>query len=232
VDAYVLACTAQEFATLKANPNLRAVLRALSLKFNKVAAWYGPKREDWRPTGAQQTTAIFSQLEQMATDVLREDGVPEFLNRRQIVINSGLTELWNPLDPAVQLEINRLAKLDFVWVFVDPLSLYHSSVQAAANRIAGVRNRNRWSNLFIVDPIGGVHDRSCLRHKLEADFALLYRPMVKPQIQGSLRCLGGVDVWHADDFERVFRETIRLRSEASLTAQTRQSSERGLVTMG
>jgi len=232
VDAYVLACTTAEFATLKGNPNLDTVLHTLGLDFNKVAAWYGPTREDWRPAGMQQVANIFNQLELMAAEVLNDDGVPEFLKGNQVIINRGLTELWNPLDDPVHAELDRLIKLDFIWVFVDPLSLYHPIIQVAANRIAGVIKKNRWLNLFIVDPIGGIHDRGCLREKLMDDFSSLYDPIVKPQIRGNRICLGGVDVWHAHDFERVFRETIRLRSESSLTTQGRQSAERGFATMG
>jgi hypothetical protein len=70
--------------------NLDAVLHALALEFHKVAAWYGPTREDWRPAGAQQIAIILRQLEQIATHVLSEDGVPEFLRGRQVILNSGL----------------------------------------------------------------------------------------------------------------------------------------------
>jgi len=232
LDAYLLACNAPEFATLKDNPNLSGVLSVLGLKFDDVAAWYGPGREDWRLAGKLRFATILGQLEQMVAGVFKEDGVPVSLKGKQVVINSGLTELWNLLDSAVHAEIDRLSKLDFIWVFVDPLSLYHPIVQSAANRIAGVRNRNRWLNLFIVDPIGGVYDRSSLRAKLKADFPSLYHPMVKPEIQGNLNFLGGVDVWHTDDFERVFRETIRLRSQMSSTTQMKQSPQRGFTTIG
>ena len=77
VDCYVLACSAQEFASLKGDPNLGAVLESLSIDFDHVAKWYGPTREEWCPAGGQSVRAMLGHLEEMCTAVLKEDGVPE-----------------------------------------------------------------------------------------------------------------------------------------------------------
>jgi hypothetical protein len=164
--------------------------------------------------------------------VLKEDGVPELLKDKHVILNSGLLGLWVVLDEEAKREIDRLVSLSFGWIFVDPLSLYHPKVQAAANRIAGCMGKNRWLNLFILDSVERIHDRSHLRSKLEADFASLYLPLVKPRFFGNLTSLGGVDVWHPDDFERVFRETVRLQGDARAPMQASQSPHRKLTTFG
>ena len=189
-------------------------------------------REEWRPAGGQPVGETLKYLENVCTTILREDGVPELLKDKEVTINSGLSGLWEVLDMDAEKEINRLVSLDFFWIFVDPLSLYHSKIQKVANRIGGCVDRNKWLNLFILDPIERTHDRSNLRSKLEADFASLYVPLVKPNLRASRKCLGGVDVWHPDDFERVFRETLRLRDDVHPFVRVSQSQERRLTTFG
>jgi hypothetical protein len=232
IACYVLACTDVEFASLRGNPNLEAVLQRLGYTFDGIADWYAPARENWRPAGASAVKTFLAELETIVTGVLKEEGVPEPFRESHVTIKSGLAGLWNVLDAELKKEIDRIAKTEFCWVFIDPLSLYHPNVQTAANRIVGCRERNQWLNVFILDPIGRVHDRSNLRSKLEIDFPSLYLPIVRPKFQAGMSCLGGVDVWHSDDFERAFRETIRLRVQTRSPQRPAPGPQRGLTTFG
>jgi hypothetical protein len=232
IACYVLACTAAEFASLKGNPNLEAVLCRLGYTFDGINSWYATAREDWRPAGGSPVRTFLAELEAIITGVLKEEGVPAPFRDSQVSIKSGLAGLWHLLDAEAMKEIDRIAKTEFCWVFIDPLSLYHTNVQTAANRVVGCRERNQWLNVFILDPIGRAHDRSNLRSKLEIDFPSLYLPMVRPKFLASTSCLGGVDVWHSDDFERAFRETIRLRVESRHAQKPAPGRQRGLTTFG
>jgi len=234
IACYVLACTNAEFQTLSGDPNVDAVLRSLGFAFDEVATCYGAAREDWHLTPALPIRTLLAELEPALTTVLRENGVPQPFSGNEVLIQiqSGLTGLWDALDPEVRKEADRLANLDFLWVFVDPLSLYHSKVEKVAHRLIGCRERNPWVNLFILDPIGRLHDRSDLRQKLVTDFSPLYSPLVKPKFPDGSRCLGGVDLWHADDFERAFRETVRLRGLSRREQQPRRGPHRAWTSFG
>jgi hypothetical protein len=232
IACYVLACTEAEFQTLKGDLNLDTVLKSLGLSFDEVVTWYGAAREDWHPVRAPSIRKFLAELEPVLTKVLQENGVPEPLSGNEVMIQvqSGLKGLWDALDPEATKEVDRLANLDFLWVFIDPLSLYHSKVEKTAHRLVVCRERNPWLNLFILDPIGRLRDRSDLRQKLVTDFFPLYSPLVKPRFLDASGCLGGIDLWHVDDFERAFRETVRLRGLSR--REPREGPHRGWTAFG
>lgn len=225
---YILAATKEEFGRLNTDPNLQAVLQSLNLGFVQVADWYGVNRTDWKPGGGTSIKQIISDLAVSLNPVLKEIGAPERFRNCQITTEVVTTGLWAELDSEIPEEINRLARLDFCWIIIDPLSLYHDYVQKVARRIGPCADRNQCLNIFLIDPVGRILDRTNLRTKFQNDFSDIYKRLVKPQLLDNLSCLGGVDVWHADDFERTFRETIRLHRQA-ITNQNHEKSQKGAL---
>ncbi|MBS0154166.1 MAG: toll/interleukin-1 receptor domain-containing protein [Nitrospira sp.] len=232
IKCYTLAVTRPEFEELSREPNLKKILANLDLNFTQVANWYGDRRSDWRPAGGPTIEETLSNLENPLAQVFREDGVPErFQGCEQLVTLIETKGLWELDDAKVKEEIDCLAGLDLYWIIIDPLSLYHPRVQQVATRIGACAECNHWMNIFLIDPVGRILDRSSLRTKLENDFAYIYRRLVKPKLRGNLFCLGGVDLWHPDDFERVFRETIRLQHRGKARQDNERVPERAFTTL-
>lgn len=231
INCYILAATRQEFDELKSEPNLQQVLTHLNLNFAKVANWYGVDRNVWRPAGGATIKAVISTLELTLAQILTETGVPKRFENSNIVTSIEPIGLWSSDDQTVKEEIIRLKGLDFCWIFIDPLSLYHQNVQKVATRIGTCAGQNKWLNIFLIDPIGRILDRTDLRTKLQNDFSNVYERIVKPRLLDSASCLGGVDVWHADDFERVFRETMRLHRLINTKQEQESVPEKALASL-
>jgi len=227
IDCYILAVTEKEFGDQLNDENLSDALINLGLSYSDVAKWYGVRREDWRPAGGKSIKEILFSLEKQLANVLKEDSVPEIYKNSKITIKSDLLGLWKSLNSDVQAEINRLSNLDFCWVFIDQLSLYNPKIHEAAHRIETLIATNNWINVFILDPVFNIHNRTILRSKLSLDCSTLYHALTKPQLSKNSTCLGAVDVWHSDDFEKIFRETIRRKRV--LIDTDKRSEKRGFA---
>jgi hypothetical protein len=229
IDCYVAACLQTEFETLRNDQNLKTVLQRLELEFDDIVQWYGDTREQWRPAGGRQVSELLNDLENIEKKVFAESGVPEHFLNKQIFLRTGLNGLWAPNDDDVGKEIARLHKQTFGWFLVDPLSIYHPLVYRVAQHAASCIRDNPLLNVFIIDPTGYLRDKSVIRDKLRLDCREIYELLLKPRIDGNSTFLGTIDAWHVDDFERVFRETVRYYRN-TVALQSKQRSPQSAYT--
>lgn len=213
IDCYIVACDKKEFESLEHDPNLGQVLGSLGLQFSDVVKWYGDSREEWKPAGGRPLNGVISDLEKTLTQVLTEPGVPDHYRNKKLMTKTAASGLWAPDDDIVSKEVERMQQVEFGWFFIDPLSLYHQHCYRVAQRIAKCLSENSGLNVFLIDPVGNLRDRSSLRKKLQLDCSDLYRRLLRPNFDATPQYLGAIDAWHKDDFEKVFRETVRRHRE-------------------
>lgn len=179
-----------------------------------MLTWYGHKREEWKPAGGKPINQTILGLERELTVSLSYAGVPDCFKNKNIFVRMDSDGLWSTMDTQAQQEVERLCKVDYAWFFIDPLSLYHRDILQVARRIGPciIRNNSR-TNVFLIDPTGGLRNRTTLRDKLQMDFGEIYNLLFLPRFDSLPSYFGAIDAWHPHDFERVFRQTIRYYRE-------------------
>jgi hypothetical protein len=232
IDCFIAACIREELESIQHDPNFDQTLQHLGLEFAEIIDWYGDSREEWRPAGGNPLRKLLLKLEKILTKVLAEAGVPASYRNKKIIMKTSMEGLWAKDDAEAKKEVERLNRIDFAWFFIDPLSLYHPFVYRMAQRVGGCLKKNPWLNIFLLDPIGHMHNRSCLRDKLQMECSELYHPLIRPGFDATPTCLGALDVWHLDDFERVFRQTVRRRRENGLISGKTRSSRSAYTNLG
>ena len=233
IDCYVLAATKTEFIlALKNKSQLVKDLEILKLNGDEVAGWYGENRESWRPLGGDKTIwQIITKLEVDLGKVLGHDYAPDCVHNKTIKTHIKNQGLWSGDFQEQFDEKSRLRGFNFCWVFVDLFSVLHiDNIKDVAHLVESCLESNRFLNVFIYDVLKNAQDRETIRKQLSLKLSNLYDHLMKPGFQRGTEGYGVIDIWHPDDFERVFRETLRQHNQDTLN--TKQSEPKNFTQWG